>query len=58
MAYSYDSNGNPDGTGDVVGANNELTNDGTWTYTYDAVGDLTEKSKGSGLETWYYATTR
>ncbi len=42
------------GAGDVVGANNELTNDGTWTYTYDAVGDLVEKSKGPGLETWYY----
>ncbi len=53
-AYSYDADGNPTGAGDVVGSNNELTNDGTWTYTYDAAGNLVEKSKGAGLETWYY----
>ncbi len=53
-AYSYDAAGNPDGAGDVVNAGNELTNDGTWTYTYDAAGDMIEQSKGPGLETWYY----
>jgi len=31
-----------------------VTTDGVWTYTYDAVGDMIEKSKGSCLETWYY----
>ena len=27
---------------------------GTYTYTYDADGNMTEKSKGTGLETWFY----
>jgi RHS repeat-associated protein len=34
---------------------NQLTNDGTFTYTYDLVGNLSTKSKGAGLEKWYYA---
>ena len=41
-------------TGYQVGTNNQVTTDGTWTYTYDAVGNLIEKSMGSGLQTWYY----
>src|SRR5262249_45695926 len=36
------------------GTGNRLTTDGVFTYTYDAVGNLTQKSKGAGLETWYY----
>src|SRR5262249_53010820 len=28
--------------------------DGTWTYTYDAEGNLTKKSKGANAETWTY----
>ena len=52
--YTYDLNGNQTGAGDQTGSANRLTSDGTWTYTYDAEGNLTEKSKGSGLETWYY----
>jgi hypothetical protein len=32
----------------------QLTNDGTWTYTYDSEGNLQKKSKGSLLETWTY----
>ena len=42
------------GRGYAVGTDNQVTTDGTWTYTYDAVGNLTQKSKGAGLETWYY----
>jgi RHS repeat-associated protein len=38
-----------------TGAGNRLTNDGTWTYTYDDEGNVTQKSKGSGLETVYYS---
>ena len=52
--YSYDTNGNRTMTGYTPGANNQLTSDGTFTYTYDANGNMTEKSKGTGLETWYY----
>ena len=52
--YNYDPNGNQTGGSYQTGSANRLTNDGTWTYTYDNVGDLIEKSKGSGLETWYY----
>jgi RHS repeat-associated protein len=52
--YGYDCNGNRNTAGYQVGAGNHITTDGTWTYTYDNAGDLTQKSKGSGLETWYY----
>jgi YD repeat-containing protein len=31
-----------------------MTNDGTWTYTYDAEGNLIKKSKGASAETWTY----
>jgi RHS repeat-associated protein len=40
--------------GYTTGTANELTNDGTWTYTYDAVGNLTKKSKGASAETWTF----
>jgi RHS repeat-associated protein len=53
--YSYDANGNRNMTGWTTGADNQLTNDGTYTYTYDAEGNLSTKSKGAGLETWYYS---
>ena len=36
-----------------TGTDNELLNDGTYTYTYDNAGNLIEKSKGTGLQTWY-----
>src|SRR5947209_2837195 len=31
-----------------------MANDGTFTYTYDAAGNITQRSKGTGLETWDY----
>jgi RHS repeat-associated protein len=52
--YGYDLNGNRNTTGYQTGGANQLTNDGTFTYTYDNEGNLTKKSKGPGLETWYY----
>jgi YD repeat-containing protein len=52
--YSYDANGNRTMTGYQTGTDNRVTNDGTYTYTYDPVGDIVKKSKGAGLETWYY----
>ena len=39
----------------MIASDNQMTNDGTYTYMYDAVGNLTEKTKGTGLETWYYS---
>jgi RHS repeat-associated protein len=53
-AYSYDANGNRTMTGYQTGTNNQITNDGVFAYTYDDMGDVIEKSKGYGLETWYY----
>jgi RHS repeat-associated protein len=52
--YSYDANGNRTMAGYQTGTGNQLTNDGTWTYTYDNAGNMIQKSKGSGLETWYF----
>jgi YD repeat-containing protein len=53
-AYSYDAQGNRTMPGYATGAANRLTNDGVFTYVYDAEGNRISKSKGSGLETWYY----
>jgi RHS repeat-associated protein len=53
-SYSYDANGNRNSTGYSTGTGNELLNDGTYTYTYDNAGNMIEKSKGTGLQTWYY----
>ena len=36
-SYTCDANGNPTGSGHVVGAGNRLISDGT--YTYDAEGN-------------------
>jgi RHS repeat-associated protein len=52
--YSYDLNGNRTMSGYQTGTDNRLTTDGVWTYTYDNAGNEIEKSKGAGLETWYY----
>jgi RHS repeat-associated protein len=52
--YNFDANGNPNNSGDNVGTENQLTTDGTWTYTYDNVGNLTEKSQGPNGLTWMY----
>jgi RHS repeat-associated protein len=37
-----------------TGGNNRLTNDGVYTYSFDNAGNVIQKSKGSGQETWYY----
>jgi RHS repeat-associated protein len=52
--FTYDAQGNRTMPGYATGAANRLTNDGVFTYTYDAEGNCISKSKGSGLETWYY----
>src|SRR5207245_425335 len=38
----------------TTGTGNRLTNDGVWTYTYDADGELIKKSQGTNAETWNY----
>ena len=38
----YDANGNPTGTGVVIGAGNRLLSDGTYNYTYDAAGNMAQ----------------
>jgi RHS repeat-associated protein len=43
-AYSYDSNGNRTSGGSVVGANNQILSDDTYTYTYDADGNLVRRT--------------
>lgn len=35
----------------ATGAGNRMSNDGVWTYTYDAPGNLTKKSKGTTSDT-------
>src|SRR5262249_54202069 len=40
--------------GYATGPGNQLTSDGTWTYSYDAEGNLTKKTKGASAETWTY----
>ena len=53
-SYSFDSNGNRNSTGIVVGANNQVLFDGTYTYSFDAEGNTTARwiaSTTSPLET-------
>src|SRR2546425_8418536 len=38
----------------AANARNRMTNDGTWTYTYDDAGNMTKKSKGANAETWTF----
>jgi RHS repeat-associated protein len=52
--FTYDAQGNRTMPGYATGAANRLTNDGVFTYVNDAEGNRISKSKGSGLETWYY----
>lgn len=55
QTFSYDANGNQSGTGITLNntggtetGNNQITDDGTWTYTYDADGNLTKQVGDSG----------
>ncbi|MBX7166843.1 MAG: RHS repeat-associated core domain-containing protein [Pirellulales bacterium] len=47
QTYAYDKNGNRTATNGVaatIGANNRLTNDGTYSYTYDDEGNLLSRT--------------
>jgi RHS repeat-associated protein len=58
--YTYDGTGNRNNTGwsTPTGNENELQSatlvSGTWSYTYDADGNMTKKSLGASAETWTY----
>ena len=53
-AFSYDANGNRTNTGYTTGGDNQLTNDGTFSYTYDSEGNrLTRTKTATGEVTAY-----
>ena len=52
--YGFDANGNRDTGSNVIGANNLLESDGTWTYSYDSNNNLIKKSQGVSALTWTY----
>jgi RHS repeat-associated protein len=52
--YTYDNNGNRTMTGYTTGTGNRLTADGTFTYAYDANGNMSSKTRLSDGETWTY----
>ena len=57
-AYTFDNNGNRTMTGYQTGTDNRLTNDGTYSYTYDAEGNRLTRTKTATGEvteyTWDY----
>src|SRR5258708_39752621 len=57
-SYSYDSNENRTTTGYTPATNNQLSSDGTYNYSYDNNGNLTQKTAISGgaytTYTWDY----
>ncbi len=57
-SFSYDNNGNRTMTGYQTGTDNRLTNDGTYSYTYDAEGNRLTRTKTATGEvteyTWDY----
>jgi RHS repeat-associated protein len=56
VAQTYDATGNRTTTGYSTGTGNRLLNDGTYSYTYDNVGNRISKvASGSSPDTWSYA---
>jgi RHS repeat-associated protein len=57
-SYSWDANGNPQGTGVVIGPDNRLSSDGSFSYQYDVEGNLilrTETANGKTRQfVWDY----
>lgn len=53
--FSFDLNGNRTMSGYTTGTGNLITSDGTWDYTHDDEGNLTEKEHISSGELWIYA---
>ena len=42
--WDYDENGNREGSGYVVGIDNRVINDGTYSYDYDAEGNISQRT--------------
>jgi RHS repeat-associated protein len=57
VSFTWDANGNNAATGNVVSANNEVTNDGTFTYAFDADGNRTIRTRISSDYAADYKTT-
>jgi RHS repeat-associated protein len=55
QTWGYDPNGNPNTGGAVVAGNNQLVTDGTWTYQYDAAGNVISRTDAAAEETWTYS---
>ena len=53
-SYSYDANGNRTMTGYDTGTNNRLTNDGTYSYTYDDEGNRITRTNDTTYEITEY----
>jgi len=57
-SYGFDLNGNRNSSGYTTGSDNTLTGDGTFTYAYDAVGNMTSQTNVSTGQvtqyTWDY----
>src|SRR5581483_3634524 len=56
-SYSFDANGNRNNTGYGTGSDNLMSSDGTYDYTYDADGNLTERTQISSTYSTDYETT-
>jgi RHS repeat-associated protein len=52
--YSYDLNGNRNYGSYTTASDNRLTADGTYTFGYDAEGNMTSKTRASDGENWTY----
>ncbi|HEX7377376.1 MAG TPA: RHS repeat-associated core domain-containing protein, partial [Pirellulales bacterium] len=57
VSFTWDANGNNAAPGNVVSPNNEVTNDGTYTYTFDADGNRTSRTNISSAYATDYKTT-
>jgi RHS repeat-associated protein len=53
-SFGYDLNGNRNTTGYTTAAGNELTSDGTYTYSYDSEGNQVSKTRLSDNEQWTF----
>ena len=53
-SFSLDYNGNNASGTTLASGDNQITNDGTWTYAYDPNGNLQSKTDGSETVTYSY----
>ena len=56
-SYSFDANGNQTSNGQQVGTDNQLQSDGTFTYSYDAEGNCTTRTRISSSPAADFTTT-